>query len=63
VIGKTVSHYKIVSKLGEGGMGEVWEAHDTRLDRTVAIKLIPKHLSADPAARTEAPRRTRGHFD
>src|ERR1700684_1482997 len=43
--------YEIVSPLGAGGMGEVYRAKDTRLDRTVAIKGLPAHLSADPELR------------
>jgi serine/threonine protein kinase/Tol biopolymer transport system component len=46
--GAKLGPYEIVSRLGTGGMGEVYRARDTRLDRTVAIKILPAHLSSDP---------------
>ena len=47
-VGDRLGPYSVTAKIDEGGMGEVYKAGDTRLDRTVAIKVLPEHVAADP---------------
>src|SRR5258708_26291146 len=53
MIGQVLGHYRIVEKIGAGGMGEVYRAHDGQLDRDVALKVLPAGTLSDETARKQ----------
>jgi serine/threonine protein kinase len=59
VTGRRLGPYTVVSRLGAGGMGEVYRARDTRLNRDVAIKILPAHFTSDPERRARFAREAR----
>ena len=57
--GQQLLHYRLIEKIGEGGMGVVWKAEDTKLHRHVALKVLPEAMAADPERRARFEREAR----